>query len=116
MKVIVAGSRGIWDYRLVKEAIDLSPFKDKITTIISGRARGVDELGEAWARDNSIPILPYPANWTKHGLSAGYKRNLEMADVADGLIAIWDGKSKGTRHMIEIAKAKGLEVFVYYTS
>lgn len=66
-----------------------------------------------WARRNNVPVEKYPANWDKYGKSAGYIRNEEMAKVADSLLAIWDGKSRGTKHMIDIATKKGLTVFIY---
>jgi hypothetical protein len=110
MKIIIAGSRDICDYEIVKLAIQESQFH--ITTIISGTAIGIDKLGEKYGIDNNIPIDKHPANWVKYGKRAGYLRNSEMAEVADGLIAIWDGVSKGTNHMINIAKQKKLKVFV----
>ncbi len=55
----------------------------------------------------------YPAAWDTYGLKAGYIRNEEMADNADALIAIWDGKSRGTKHMIDIATRKGLRVYIH---
>jgi len=79
---------------------------------LSGAARGADTLGEEWAVMCGIPIEKYPADWNAHGKSAGYKRNTVMAEHAEALIALWDGKSRGTAHMIEIAKRHGLRVHV----
>ena len=110
MKTIIAGSRGINDYRLVCQAIMESKFN--ITTVLSGTANGVDKLGELWADRHSTPIERYTPDWAKNGRSAGIKRNIEMAQDADALVAIWDGKSKGTQHMIRIAKQMGLKVYV----
>ena len=112
MRTIIAGSRNIIDsYRAVEQATAESGFD--ISSVISGTARGIDEAGEAWAADNMIACHKYPADWKAHGKSAGYKRNQQMAENADALIAIWDGESKGTKHMIDIAERKGLKVFVY---
>lgn len=102
MKVIIAGSRGITDGRLIERAIIESGFD--ITEIVSGTARGVDQLGETWAIMAGRTIKRFPANWDKYGKSAGYKRNQQMAEYADALIAIWDGQSRGTKHMIDIMK------------
>lgn len=110
MKTIIAGSREIVDYEVVKKAISSSEFN--ITAIISGAARGVDALGERYATENKIPLIKKPANWNLYGKSAGYKRNEEMAKEADALIAIWDGKSKGTFNMINIARMRGLKIYV----
>ena len=111
MKVIIAGSRGITDYNTVLNAIDKSGFM--ITEVVSGTAKGVDQLGERWARENRIQIKRFPAQWDRYGKSAGYRRNEEMAHYADALIAIWDGQSRGTSHMIDFARSQGLKVFVY---
>ena len=67
-------------------------------------------LGEAYAKLKGYGIKQFPAKWSEKGKSAGYLRNVEMAQYANALIAFWDGKSKGTRHMIEIAKERGLSV------
>jgi hypothetical protein len=84
-----------------------------ILVVLCGLARGADLLGERYALARRIHILYYPADWKKYGASAGYKRNIEMADNADALIAFWDGKSKGTRNMINLAKERKLVVKVY---
>ncbi len=111
MRVIIAGSRGITDIKKVYIAVAESDFT--ITQVISGTASGVDKLGEEYARYLGIPIKRFPADWDLHGKSAGYIRNQEMADNADALIAIWDGVSKGTKHMIDIAIKKGLNVYIH---
>ena len=111
MKTIIAGSRNITDYNIVVEAVYASKFD--ITGIVSGRARGVDQLGEQYAKEHNLKIHEFPADWDKFGKSAGYIRNKEMAKYADVLIAIWDGKSKGTKHMIDLGHKHLLEVFVY---
>ncbi len=110
MKVIIAGSRQIEDYCSVKNAIELSQFY--VSEVVSGCARGVDKVGEYWARKHNIPIKRFPANWSL-GKQAGIIRNIEMAHYADALVAVWDSQSRGTKHMIECAKRKGLKVFVY---
>jgi lactate dehydrogenase-like 2-hydroxyacid dehydrogenase len=84
-----------------------------IRVVICGCARGADEHGRTWANKHGIKVENFPANWAKYGKSAGYRRNQEMAAKADGVIAIWDGHSKGTNHMINIAKEKGLKVQVF---
>jgi hypothetical protein len=112
VKTIIAGSRELGIDSFVA-AIECCPATPSITEVVSGTARGIDSIGESWARDNKIPLKQFPADWDTYGRSAGYIRNAEMADYADALIAIWDGKSRGTKHMIDIATKKGLEVFIY---
>lgn len=99
MKVIIAGSRNIDDYKLVVDTITKSGYD--ITEVVSGCATGVDRLGEQWARTNNIPITEMPADWNRYGRSAGPYRNRAMAEYADAAIVIWDGKSRGSRNMIE---------------
>lgn len=114
MHVIIAGSRDITDFRIISQAIHASGFS--ISSVISGAARSVDQLGERWAKEHGIPVLRMPAEWNRFGRSAGFRRNEDMAGIGDALIAIWDGKSCGTRHMIETARMKGLRVFVWQTT
>ena len=80
--------------------------------ILSGHASGADALGENFATDHNLQCELYPADWKRHGKAAGPIRNAEMAEVADALIAFWDGQSHGTKSMIELAKRKGLQVAV----
>lgn len=108
MRTIIAGSRSIIDYTVVNLIITES--KIDITTVISGRAPGVDRLGERWAKENNIPVIAYLAEWDKLGKRAGYVRNETMAKNADALIAIWDGKSRGTKHMVDLGYKYGLEL------
>jgi len=110
MKVIVAGSRSIKNYDLVDKAIKDSGFE--VTEILSGCAGGVDELGEQYAARHSVKISYFPANWSTYGRSAGMVRNTEMAKHAEALIAVWDGKSVGTKDMIDTAVNKGIPVKV----
>ncbi len=111
MKTIIAGSRSITNIEDVYNAVHNSNFD--ITEVVSGIARGVDRLGEQWAKENNISIKRFPAQWNKYGRSAGYIRNAQMANYSDALIAVWDGKSKGTQHMSNFAKKSGLLVYVY---
>lgn len=110
MRVVIAGSRSISDYNILETAIVMSEFE--ITKVISGHARGVDRLGELWARKHKIPVQIFLPDWDRWGKSAGIRRNVEMLKVADGLIALWDGTSRGTKHSIDKAREMGLKVFV----
>lgn len=110
MKTIIAGSRTITDYEIVKKAIRDSGFE--ISEVVSGTASGVDRLGERYARENGLPIRQFPAEWNEYGKAAGPIRNVQMAEYADALIAIWDGCSSGTRHMIKAAEKNDLKIFV----
>lgn len=120
----------------VMDAIQSCPFD--VTEVITGGAEGVDELADAWAKEAGIDRVIFPANWKGKKKAAGYKRNQKMAwyaalfdnqaihteDGTKGLVemedklrgaclAVWDGKSAGTNHMINIAKEMGLPVYVH---
>ena len=116
MRTIIAGSRGITDYGLVcramREAVEHG--LGAITQVVSGAARGVDRLGERWAREAGVPVAQFPVSpeaWQR-SRRAGLERNVQMAENADALVAIWDGYSPGTSHMIRIARERGLRVYV----
>jgi len=113
MKLIIAGSRGVTKYQTVRLAFRRFRYRRAVTTIVSGKAPGVDTLGEEVADEYGLEIMAKPADWLTYGKRAGYIRNGEMAEVADALLAIWDGKSPGTKQMIKLALAKGLYVEVY---
>lgn len=115
MKIIVAGSRDITDYETVKKAIELFVEEHQPTSvaIVSGGARGVDRLAKQYAKEQNLPFHEYLADWDKYGKRAGYLRNIKMAENADALLAIWDGKSRGTQHMIARAKLHHLLVKVH---
>lgn len=110
MRVIIAGSRFITDYNLVVLAVKESGFK--ITEVVCGAANGVDSLGEKYAKENNKKLSYFYADWKGLGKRAGHARNEQMGNYGEALIAVWDGKSKGTKHMINYAKKKKLLVYV----
>lgn len=113
MKVIIAGSRTIIDYPIFLLAIyNANIMGINIDEIVSGCAKGVDQLGERYAINYNKKLKKFPANWDKYGKSAGYIRNKEMAEYADASIIIWDGKSKGTKHMIDLSNNMKLENYI----
>lgn len=118
-RIIIAGGRDFADAALMQAKCD--PIMSDLTQkgyaleIVSGTARGADQFGERYAASRNIPVKQFPADWNRYGKAAGYRRNAQMADYAaelpyGGLIAFWDGKSRGTKAMIELAKKKGLMV------
>ncbi len=113
-KLIIAGSRNFSDYLLLEKEVNslIDEIKIKFNTneiqIISGTARGADKLGELYAIRKGLPLVKFPAEWEKYGKSAGYIRNNQMAEFADGTIVFWDNKSKGSKHMIDISINKKL--------
>ncbi len=109
-KVIVAGSRTISDMEWVHSHLSRILANTEPGEIVSGGATGPDTFGEWWAEATGWDTTIFLAEWDKYGRSAGYKRNKVMAEYSTHLIAFYDGTSKGTRHMIDLAKQAGLEV------
>ena len=118
-RVIIAGSRSFNNYALLREHC-LSVLQEKMKThrviIVSGHARGADSLGERFANELGFPFELHPAKWRLLDKAAGMVRNAEMAKCSDALIAFWDGESRGTRHMINFARKRGLDISVFNTS
>jgi hypothetical protein len=123
LRIIIAGSREFNDYKLLKTSIkdilkNISLEEINKIKIISGTARGADQLGERFANQFKLEVVKFPAKWDIYGKRAGYLRNEEMAkysiedDNYGMLVAFWDGKSRGTNHMINLAKNHGLEIHV----
>lgn len=117
-KLIVAGGRDFEDYELlsrklykIRKAVWENFLADDLE-IVSGTARGADKLGERWAKENHVPLKRFPADWDRYGKRAGYLRNEQMAKYASTLLACWNGHSKGTGHMIDLAKKNGLGVMI----
>lgn len=116
MRTIIAGPRDYTDYFRVCEGIRSCPWVTTITQVVCGGASGVDELGWNWSVSHRIPCRIYFADWVKYGApAAGPIRNREMAENADGLIAITRGYTRGTRNMILTAKQHGLQLHVWCT-
>lgn len=113
MKVIVAGSRNITDKNVVGDAMQNSGWDIEVSEIVHGGARGVDSLAEFWAWLFKIKCKIFYPDWDKYGKAAGPIRNREMAKYADALVAIWDGKSRGTKNMIEEAKKRNLKIYIH---
>lgn len=106
MNVAIIGSRGI-------KAFDLTPFvPSSATTIISGGARGIDCIARNFAISNNIPLVEFLPEYDKYARSAPIIRNKKIVNAADLVLAIWDGKSKGTAFTIEFAKKQNKKVVI----
>lgn len=110
-KYIIAGGRDFKCYEYLSEKC--LEIIGEGSEIVSGGANGADYLGERFAKENGIVIKKFPANWNLHGKSAGPIRNKQMAEYADALICFWDGKSRGTKNMIDEATTRGLEIHIF---
>lgn len=111
-KVIIAGSRNFNDYKLLESEMIkfLRLVKPHEVEIVSGTARGADQLGERFASEKGCNLKKFPADWDTYGKSAGYRRNADMAKYADACVVFWDGVSKGTKHMIDLAEKADLSL------
>ena len=117
IKIVVAGCRDFNDYEIAKKFIDqcLTEAKNENQiTFISGCCKGADLLGERYALDNGFEIERFPADWIKYKKAAGVIRNKQMAEASDIVICFWDGKSKGTKSMIDLAKKMNKKVFIKF--
>ena len=114
MKVIIAGSRNFNDYELLKAELNIlivpTIMLHRNIEVVSGTAKGADQLGERYAKEYNLLLKKFPADWDKYGKSAGYHRNKQMAEYATHCVCFWDGISKGTKMMIDLAKTENLKI------
>lgn len=113
LKIVIAGGRHFNNYDLLKSKCD-SILSQKVQEgykiiIVSGKAKGADSLGERYAKEKGYIVDEFPADWSL-GPKAGPIRNEQMAAHSDALIAFWNGKSKGTKSMINLAKKYNLSI------
>ena len=114
---MVVGSRGFTNYDFLCRKMDHLLCKKKDVVIVSGGAKGADTLAKKYAQEKGYFYKEFPANWDKYGKRAGYLRNREMHEYLSkghyrGVVAFWDGKSKGTENMIKISKKSGIVVYI----
>lgn len=112
MVVVVTGGRDYDDYDWVVECIADFPVG---TTFIAGGARGLDKLvyRAGWS-NGKYKVIEVKAEWDKYGKSAGYKRNVAMADIYEPELCLAFPGGKGTQHMVDICKARGIPVVFCY--
>lgn len=113
--IIVCGSRDFDDFELLSKVLDAELQKHTNPQIISGGTRGADRLAILYGNRTRTPLHIFFADWDAHGKAAGFIRNAKMLDFATSegnasVIAFWDGKSRGTEHMINIAMKKNVPV------
>lgn len=111
MKIAIVGSRtrgSEQDYQHLRELMDQFP----ATAIVSGGAVGADSLGARYAREKKLHLILHLPDWKRHGKSAGFIRNRAIVEDAQYVVALWDGKSKGTANTIEWARKAGKPVTV----
>ncbi len=107
MKVAVIGSRN-----LIVEDLGIY-LPQGVSEIVSGGAKGIDSCAREYAKLNNIKLTEFLPEYKKYGKSAPLKRNLQIIDYADSVIAFWDGQSKGTKYVIDKCKKKNKKVTVF---
>jgi len=112
MKFAIIGSRTFTDYGLLQRI--LLKFNKDITEVVSGGAKGADSLGKKYAIENGLAFTEFKPDWEKYGKSAGYRRNVDIIENCDWVVAFWDGLSKGTAHSINIARNKRKPTIIIY--
>ena len=117
-KVIIAGGRDFDDYKYMSSELtelfeNSTYFKGITIKIISGMAKGADSLAIRYADEHKLTKILFPANWEAYPRIAGFLRNNDMLSIATHLIAFWDGKSSGTKHMIDITQKKGIPTWIF---
>lgn len=108
MRILVCGGRDYASTATINAELDALHGEHGITCLIHGTARGADALADAWARRRGIPVTAFPAEWSKHGKAAGFRRNETMLrDGKPELVIAFPG-GKGTAHMVRLATAAGV--------
>jgi hypothetical protein len=110
MQLIIAGSRSFTNYQLLCQT--LAPERSRITQVLTGGARGADQLGYRWAWKHAIKHQLFRADWERFGKSAGVRRNYQMAQSGDVLVCFWNGVFKGSAHMVQCMRQLGKPVVV----
>lgn len=104
MKLLIVGSRSISEF-------DLSPYvTDDVELIISGGAQGIDTLAEQYADKKRIDKLIMRPKYNIYGKGAPLKRNEQMVEICDAVLAVWDGRSRGTRYTLDYARKQNKKI------
>ena len=115
MKTAIIGSRDFQNFEDLVEC--LGNHQAPIIQIVSGGAKGADKLAERCAKERNLPTEIYLTDYNKkYGKSAPLKRNIQIIEASERLIAFWDGKSTRTAYTIREARKRNIAVFVFYTS
>ncbi|MBQ4316605.1 MAG: DUF2493 domain-containing protein [Oscillospiraceae bacterium] len=115
MQIVICGCRDFYDKKVFTEFVDkclAETASEREICILSGHCSGVDAMAEEYAAEHGLKVKLYPAEWARYGKAAGPKRNNQMAKDASAVIAFWDGRSRGTKNMIDTATKLNKPVFV----
>lgn len=104
MKIAILGSRDYLHLHKVKHYVSTIPAG---TTVVSGGFRGVDECAATTARRRGLPVMVFNANWKRYGKTAGVRHMQDILGAAERVVIYWDGKSRGSKILIAMAKKMG---------
>lgn len=107
MKLAIIGSRSL----RIENLGDYLP--ENVTEIVSGGAKGVDTSARLYAREHGIPLTEFFPDYDRYGRCAPLKRNLQIIDYADAVLAFWDGQSRGTRFVIQACREKNVSIRIF---
>ena len=115
INIAVGGCRDFCDVAYIFRCLDeyIENLCDQDITFISGHCSGVDTAAEKYAELKGFKTLIFPAEWKKYGKAAGPIRNKQMVEAADVVIAFWDGRSRGTKSLVVLAKKFGKALTVF---
>jgi len=114
-KVIIAGGRDFKDLTLLCNTMDALLTRKRLThkiIVVSGGARGADTIGEQYAKLRGYATIIMKADWDGIGKAAGIVRNGKMLEIANAVVCFWNNKSRGTKHMINITRNKGVPLHI----
>lgn len=111
MRLAIVGSRTAGDEHMPLLAAEVAKL-GRPELIVSGGARGADTLARRYAEEHGIELLEFLPDWDRLGKSAGFARNVRIAEAADVVLALWDGASRGTQHTLRCARERGKRVVV----
>lgn len=114
MRITIGGCRDYNNYSVFEKFVSecISEIESENIIILSGHCSGVDAMAERYAMEKGYKLEIYPADWKKYGRAAGPKRNKEMVQDSNVVIAFWDGKSKGTKSLVEFAKKNDMLLYL----
>lgn len=114
MKLAIIGSRNLQISNLGDYILRLEKFtSEEVSEIVSGGARGVDSCAKKFALENNLKLTEFLPEYDKYQRSAPLKRNIQIIDYADVVMAFWDGKSRGTEYVIRNCKLKKKKIIIF---
>ena len=107
MKLAIIGSREL-------QVEDLSKYiSEEVSEIVTGGAKGIDSCAIRYANAMQIKLVTFLPDYRRYGKGAPLRRNIEIIEYADCVLAFWDKKSKGTRFVIDECRRRNIPIDIY---